>query len=144
MSEYQPPYKDATFALRELVGFDELCEQAGLEDINGELAEVILEEAGKFGREVLAPLNVIGDREGATLEMQGVQETTGFSGAYRAFVENGWPSLTFPEPFGGQGLPNVLGTAVSEVWQSANLAFSLCPLLTQGATEAVLLSLIHI
>ncbi|CAO1665129.1 acyl-CoA dehydrogenase [Salinicola sp. NYA28a] len=138
MSEYQPPYKDATFALRELVGFDELCEQAGLEDINGELAEVILEEAGKFGREVLAPLNVIGDREGATLEMQGVQETTGFSGAYRAFVENGWPSLTFPEPFGGQGLPNVLGTAVSEVWQSANLAFSLCPLLTQGATEAVL------
>ncbi|GGB78432.1 acyl-CoA dehydrogenase [Marinobacterium zhoushanense] len=138
MSEYQHPYKDVTFVLRELVGFDQLCEQAGLDEVNGELAEAILEEAGKFGGEVLAPLNQVGDREGATLGEQGVQETAGFADAYQAFVEGGWPTLTFPEAFGGQALPNVLGTAVNEVWQSANLAYSLCPLLTQGATEAIL------
>ncbi|MBV1790696.1 acyl-CoA dehydrogenase [Marinobacterium sp. D7] len=138
MSEYQHPYKDVTFALRELVGFDQLCEQAGLDEVNGELAEAILEEAGKFGAEVLAPLNQIGDREGATLGEQGVQETAGFAEAYQAFVESGWPTLTFPGQFGGQALPNVLGTAVNEVWQSANLSYSLCPLLTQGATEAIL------
>jgi alkylation response protein AidB-like acyl-CoA dehydrogenase len=137
MSEYLHPYRDVAFALRELVGFDELCQRAGLEEVNSELAEAILEEAGKFGTEIWAPLNVIGDRNGATLDEQGVHETEGFAQAYQAFVESGWPTLTLPEAFGGQNLPNVLGTAANEIWQSANMAFGLCPMLTQGAAEAL-------
>jgi alkylation response protein AidB-like acyl-CoA dehydrogenase len=137
MSEYFHPYRDAAFVLRELVGFNALCEKAGLDEINEELAEAILEEAGKFGTEIWAPLNVIGDQKGALLNDKGVQETEGFSEAYQAFVESGWPTLTHGEKFGGQGLPNVLGTAVNEIWQSANMAFGLCPMLTQGATEAI-------
>ncbi|WP_432698120.1 acyl-CoA dehydrogenase [Marinobacterium sp. YM272] len=137
MSEYLHPYRDAAFVLRELVGFDALCEAAGLDEINGELAEAILEEAGKFGSEIWAPLNVVGDQNGATLDEIGVRETEGFAEAYQAFVESAWPTLTFPEAFGGQGLPNVLGTAANEIWQSANMAFGLCPMLTQGAAEAI-------
>ncbi|MBR9885726.1 MAG: acyl-CoA dehydrogenase [Oceanospirillales bacterium] len=137
MSEYFHPYRDVTFALRELVGFDALCESAGLSEVNGELAEAILEEAGKFGSEVWAPLNKVGDQNGAKMTDVGVQESPGFAEVYRSFVESGWPTLTFPEGFGGQALPNVLGTAVNEIWQSANLAFGLCPLLTQGAGAAL-------
>jgi len=138
MSEYLHPYRDVTFALRELVDFDALCESAGLNEVNAELADAILEEAGKFGSDVWAPLNRQGDLHPPRVESDGVQETPGFADAYRSFVESGWPTLTFPESFGGQALPNVLGTAVNEIWQSANLAFGLCPLLTQGATEAIL------
>jgi len=137
MSVYNYPYRDAAFVLNELVGFDALCQQAGLEEVNSELALAILEEAGKFGGEILAPLNASGDRDGTRLDPNGVQQAPGFAEAYQAFVEGGWPTLTFPEAFGGQALPNVLGTAVNEIWQSANLAFGLCPLLTQGAAEAI-------
>lgn len=137
MSDYFHPYRDVTFALRELVGFDALCESAGLDEVNGELAEAILEEAGKFGNEVWAPLNRIGDQKGASVDANGVQETEGFAEVYQAFVESGWPTLTFPDEFGGQALPNVLGTAVNEIWQSANMAFGLCPMLTQGAGAAL-------
>ncbi|MDN2661308.1 acyl-CoA dehydrogenase C-terminal domain-containing protein [Neptunomonas phycophila] len=139
MSDYKHPYRDAEFILNELVGFDQLCADAGLEDINSELADVILTEAGKLGADVLAPLNYIGDTQGATLSPQGVVETPGFSAAYAQYVENGWPSLTAKEEFGGQNLPNVLGTAVNEIWHTANMSFALCPMLTQGAIE----SLVH-
>ena len=137
MSEYLPPCNDIAFVLRELVDFDALCAAAGLTEVNEELATAILDEAGRFGSEVWAPLNLQGDHEGARLSEQGVQETTGFADAYNAFVESGWQTLTFPEAYGGQGLPNVLGTAVNEIWQSANMAFGLCPLLTWGAGEAI-------
>ena len=137
MSDYLPPCKDIAFALRELVDFDALCEAAGLDEVNEELASAILDEAGRFGSEVWAPLNVVGDHEGARLDEQGVQESPGFAEAYSAFVDSGWQTLTFPEAYGGQGLPNVLGTAVNEIWQSANMAFGLCPMLTWGAGEAI-------
>lgn len=137
MSDYLPPSRDMEFVLQELVRFDALCASAGLEEVNGELASAILDEAGRFGSEVWAPLNVTGDHEGARLDEQGVQESPGFAEAYNAFVESGWPTLTCPEAFGGQGLPNVLGTAVNEIWHGANMAFALCPMLTSGAVEAL-------
>ncbi len=137
MSEYQHPYRDAEFVINELVEFDKLCNDAQLEGVNAELASVILNEAGKLGSGVLAPLNITGDSAGSSLDENGVQEAPGFSDAYQQFAEGGWLSLTPSEEFGGQNLPNILGTAVTEVWQSANMAFALCPLLTQGAIEAI-------
>jgi alkylation response protein AidB-like acyl-CoA dehydrogenase len=137
MSDYSYPYKDAAFIFEELVEFDRMCEEGGLADVNSELAAAVLEEAGRFGSEVIAPLNVVGDREGATLDETGVRETAGFSEAYRQYVENGWSALPFDEEYGGQGMPKILGTAAEEVWQSSNLGFSLCPLLTHGAVDAL-------
>lgn len=137
MSEYNHPYQDAEFVIKEVVEFDQLCEKANLEDINSEFASVILTEAGKLGKEVIAPTNTIGDKQGAELKQNGVQETPGFAEAYQQYVENGWSSLTAPEAFEGQNLPNLFGTAVGEIWHSANLAFALCPMLTQGAISAI-------
>jgi alkylation response protein AidB-like acyl-CoA dehydrogenase len=137
MSDYSFPYKDAEFILDELVEFDALCESGGLTDFNTELASAVLEEASRLAGEVVAPLNVVGDREGARLEADGVHETPGFAEAYRQYAEGGWAALPFDEEYGGQGMPKVLGTAAEEVWQSANLAFSLCPLLTHGAVDAL-------
>jgi len=137
MSDYAYPYKDATFIFNELVEFDRVCEEAGLEGVNSELALAVLEEANRLGSEVIAPLNTVGDQEGVRLEEQGVQETAGFADAYRQYVENGWSSLPFDEEYGGQGMPKIVGTAAEEVWQSCNLSFSLCPLLTHGAIDAL-------
>jgi len=139
MSDYSYPYKDAAFILQELVGLDQLCEEGGLQEVNTELATAILEEANRLAVEVIAPLNVVGDREGATLDENGVRQTKGFKEAYWQLVEGGWNGLGFPEQWGGQGMPKVVAAAVSEVWQSANLAFSLSALLTHGAIEALLL-----
>ncbi|MGK2927178.1 MAG: acyl-CoA dehydrogenase family protein, partial [Lysobacterales bacterium] len=137
MSDYRYPYKDAEFILNELIEFDRLCEAGGLADVNSELAAAVLEEASRLAAEVIAPLNVVGDQEGATLDEQGVRETAGFADAYRQYVDGGWASLPFGEEYGGQGMPKVIGTAAEEIWQSANLAFSLCPLLTHGAIDAL-------
>lgn len=137
MSDYLYPYQDGVFVLNELVGLGRICNDAGLGDFSEGLAESVLDEASKLGSEQLAPLNGIGDQLGASVQDNSVQETPGFSDAYRQFCEGGWPSLSGNPEFGGQGLPNVLGAAVNEVWQSANLAWSLCPLLTQGAIEAI-------
>jgi len=137
MSDYSYPAKDAAFIFKHLVDFDRMCEEGGLADVNCELAEAILEEAGRLGSEVIAPLNVISDREGATLDETGVRETPGFSEAYGQYIENGWAALPFDEEYGGQGMPKIIGTAAEEVWQSSSLAFSLCPLLTHGAIDAI-------
>ena len=137
MSDYSFPYKDAAFVIEELIGFDRLCEEGGLEDVNSELATAILEEAARLASEVWAPLNVVGDQKGATLDEVGVRETPGFAEAYRQYVEGGWAALPFDEEYGGQGMPKLIGTAAEEVWQSANLSFSLCPLLTHGAVDAL-------
>ncbi len=137
MSDYSYPYKDADFIINELIDFDKLCEEAGLDDVNGELLTAILEEAGKLGSEVIAPLNIFSDQNGATLDETGVRETPGFAEAYRQYVDNGWASLPFDEEYGGQGMPKLLGTATEEIWQSSSLAFSLCPLLTHGAVDAL-------
>ena len=137
MSEYNHPYRDAAFVIDQLIGFDAICQRAHLDDINSELATVILTEAAKLGSGVLAPLNRDGDLQGATLGSDGVEETPGFAAAYRQFMDGGWAGLTADPDYDGQGLPNLLGTAVNEIWHSANMAFALCPMLSQGATEAI-------
>ncbi|EGV29546.1 Isovaleryl-CoA dehydrogenase [Thiorhodococcus drewsii AZ1] len=134
---YVHPYRDAEFVLRHLVDFDALCATAGLDEVNADLAVAILEEAAKLGSEVLAPLNRVGDQEGARMDAQGVEETPGFKEAYGQFAESGWLSLSAAEEVGGQNLPNALNTAVNEIWHSANMAFALCPMLSQGAMESI-------
>ena len=137
MSDYQFPYKDASFLINHLLDFDRACQDAGLEDVNSELADAILEEAGRLGSEVFAPLNEVGDKSGARLEEDGVHETPGFAEAYRQYAENGWAALTAGEEYGGQSMPRVLGAATTEIWYSSCTSLSLCPLLTTGAVEAI-------
>ncbi len=136
MSDYSYPYRDMEFVLNQVLEFDRHCADLGL-DVNAELGNAVLAEAGRLANEVLSPLNKAGDDRGAVLGENGVQETPGFGDAYAAFIENGWGSLVAEEEFGGQGLPVLLGTAVNEIWHSANMAFALCPMLSQGAVEAI-------
>ena len=137
MSDYQFPYKDASFLINHILDFDQACLDAGLEDVNSELADAILEEAGRLGSEVFAALNEIGDTSGATLEKDGVHETPGFAEAYRQYADMGWAALTADEEYGGQAMPRVLGAATTEIWYSSCTSLSLCPLLTTGAVEAI-------
>src|SRR5210317_536976 len=99
MSIYNAPAQDTAFVLDQLVEFDQLCQVMGLDEVNLELANVVVEEAGKLASEVLAPLNAVGDQNGARLEDDKVIETVGFSDAYQQYMENGWATLTAPEAF---------------------------------------------
>ncbi|SIS95054.1 acyl-CoA dehydrogenase [Neptunomonas antarctica] len=137
MSDYHFPRQDAQFVLDHVVEFSRVCENLGQDELNSGLIDAILNEAARLGSEILAPLNQIGNQSGAVITDAGVQETAGFKEAYQQFVDSGWPSLAGDPELGGQGLPRTLSTAVMEIWQSANMAFSLCPLLTQGAVEAL-------
>lgn len=138
MSDYRAPVEDMRFVLEEIVGFSEIARLPGFEEASPDLIEAVLSEAARFTGEVLAPINRIGDVEGCALTEQGVRTPSGWKEAYRAFSEAGWGSLASPQEFGGQGLPQSLGAAVKEMTSAANLAFSVCPLLTMGATEALL------
>ncbi|WP_024302706.1 acyl-CoA dehydrogenase [Pseudogulbenkiania sp. MAI-1] len=138
MSHYIAPVRDMLFVMQELAGLAEVSSLPGWEEAGAELAEAVLEEAGRFAGEVIAPLNVVGDREGSRLVDGKVVVPTGFAEAYRQFVEAGWGGISSPDEFGGQGLPQLLAKPVTEMWKSACLAFSLCPMLTQGALEALL------
>ncbi|MGE0716259.1 MAG: acyl-CoA dehydrogenase [Alphaproteobacteria bacterium] len=135
MSEYAAPIADMRFVLRHVAGLDRVAALPGAEGADPELVDQVLAEAGRFAGEVLAPLNVVGDREGSRLENGVVRTPAGFREAYRGFVDGGWNGLPFDPEYGGQGLPWLVGTAVGEMWASANMAFSLCPLLTQGAID---------
>jgi 3-(methylsulfanyl)propanoyl-CoA dehydrogenase len=137
MSVYSAPLDDMRFTLREIVGFDKIAALPGFEGTDQELTNQILEEAGKFSRDVLAPLNEVGDKEKARLENGVVRPVDGFSEAYSQFWQGGWNAMPFEEEFGGQNLPISLTTAVWEMWNSSNLAFALCPLLTQAGIEAM-------
>jgi len=139
MSDYVAPLKDMRFVLKELAGLDQVAKLPGCADANAELVDQILEESGKFCAEVLAPLNQSGDEEGSKWDNGRVTTPKGFIEAYKQFVEGGWNALQFPPEFGGQGLPKLVATPVMEMWKAANLSFSLCPLLTGGAIEALLL-----
>lgn len=134
---YIHPYKDATFCLEHIVDFEALCQSNEQVDANMELAVAVLDEAGKIGSEVLAPLNQVGDLQGPTIGDLGVEASPGFNEAYQQFAESGWLSLAASEAMGGQNMPNVLSTAVNEIWHSANMAFALCPMLSQGAMESI-------
>ncbi len=137
MSTYIAPLRDMRFVMTELAGLDELSALPGFEEVSPELAEAVLDEAARLATEVLAPLNKSGDEQGARLTKDGVLAADGFSAAYRQFVEGGWSGLAGDPDFGGQGLPELLQAATVEMWNSSNMAFALCPLLTAGATEAL-------
>ena len=139
MSEYKAPVRDMRFVLNELAGLADVARLPGCEEVTAELVDQILEENAKFSGEVLAPLNRSGDEEGSKWNAGEVRTPKGFKEAYKQFVEGGWNALQFPAEFGGQGLPKLVATPVMEMWKSANLSFSLCPLLTTGAVEALLL-----
>ena len=139
MSEYVAPLNDMQFVLKELAGLEEVAKLPGCEEVSVELVDQILEESGRFCAEGLAPLNQSGDVEGSKWEGGRVTTPRGFVDAYKQFVEGGWNALQFPPEFGGQGLPKLVATPVMEMWKASNMAFSLCPLLTGGAIEALLL-----
>ena len=136
MSDYAAPLSEMRFALDAIAGLGEIAALPGYEAAAaGETVDAILEEAARFAGEVLAPLNTIGDRERSRLDNGLVRTPTGFKAAYDAFIAGGWNALAMPAEHGGQGLPLSLGIAVLEMWTSANLAFSLCPILTQATIE---------
>jgi alkylation response protein AidB-like acyl-CoA dehydrogenase len=132
------------FVLKELAGIDQVSQLPGYEDATADVVDAVLEEAAKFASGVLSPLNIPGDREGAKWSANdgkpGVTAAAGFKEAYKLFTESGWTSLMSDPEWGGQGLPKVVAAAVGEMWKSANHAFSLCPMLTSGAAEALALS----
>ncbi|MDB5814546.1 MAG: acyl-CoA dehydrogenase [Rhodocyclales bacterium] len=139
MSEYVAPIKDMQFALRELAGLDDLAALPGCEDVSPDLVDAILEEAAKFAGGMLSPLNQTGDREGCRLVGNEVTTPSGWKEAYLQFAESGWTAVAAEAEHGGQGLPTVVSTVLNEMWKAANLAFSLCPMLTNGAIEALVL-----
>ncbi|MFT2112414.1 acyl-CoA dehydrogenase [Marinomonas sp. 2405UD68-3] len=136
MSDYRYPLNDITFSLLHVAGFSRLNTLLE-DDISEDLIDAILNEAGKLCEQVIAPINHSGDQEGSVIVDGEVHEAKGFREAFDAYVEGGWGGLSGSEEYGGQGLPFSLSAAVSEGVQSANLAFSLCPLLNQGAIEAI-------
>ena len=138
MSTYHAPLQEMQFVLNDLAGLAQVASLPGFEEATADTVTAILEEAAKVASNVLDPLNVPGDREGATRLADGsVKTASGFKEAYRQFIENGWNGLTKNPEYGGQGLPQLVATPVEEMWHSANMAFDLCPLLTQGAIEAL-------
>ncbi len=137
MSEYVAPVRDMMFVLRELAGLERVAALPGCAEVTPDLVEAILDEAGRFAREVLSPLNATGDREGARWHDRQVTMPAGFREAYRQYAEAGWCALDCDPEYGGQGLPRLVSAAVREIWKSANMAFSLCPMLTNGAIEAL-------
>jgi 3-(methylsulfanyl)propanoyl-CoA dehydrogenase len=134
---YRVPVDDIIHALKTAAGLDELIGQGVLGGVDEDTIRAVIEEAGKFGSEVLEPLSAPGDRAGSKLVDGKVVTPPGWKEAYQQFAAGGWGALAAPEEWGGQNLPQVIATAAGEVWNSSNLAFGLCPLLTFGAIDAI-------
>ncbi len=135
---YIAPVKDMLFCMKELADLAAVAQLPGFEDAGIETAQAVLDEAARFNQEVLAPLNWEGDKNPASWRDGVVTTTPGFKQAFRRFAEGGWQGLQHPVEFGGQGLPKTIGAASIEMLNSANMSFALCPLLTDGAIEALL------
>ncbi|MGS2717575.1 acyl-CoA dehydrogenase [Eionea flava] len=138
MTTYTAPVDDVNFVLEHLVDLPALQKLPGFEEATPDMVSAILEEAAKFSQEVLAPLNWTGDQAGVTLDNKGVKSAPGFIEAYQQFVESGWLGLAQPEQYGGQGLPFSLHMAASEFWNSANMSFALCPMLSASGIDALI------
>ena len=137
MSAYVVPLKDMKFVLKKIAGLTEVGKLPGYEEATPDTVDAILEEASRFASQVLDPINSSGDTEGSKWSDGKVTTPKGFKEAYRKYVEGGWATLPFGAEWGGQGLPKLVATAVEEMLTSANMSFSLCPLLTQGAIHAL-------
>ena len=137
---YQAPLKDLLFCMSELAGLAQVATLPGFEEAGAETAQAVLEECAKFNEGVIAPLNWEGDKTPSSWKDGVVTTSPGFKDAYRQYAEGGWQGLQHPSDFGGQGLPKTIGAACIEISNSANLSFALCPLLTDGAIEALLIA----
>lgn len=135
---YRAPVKDMLFAMTELAGLAQVAQLPGYADAGVETAQAVLAECARFNEGVVAPLNREGDCNPSSWRDGEVTTTPGFKQAFRQFAEGGWQGLQHPAEFGGQGLPKTIGAACGEILNSANLSFALCPLLTDGAVEALL------
>ena len=135
---YVPHLEEIRFALNHVADLERVSKLNGFQHADPETTATILEEASRFFADVIAPLNRVGDTEGSTLTEDGTVETPeGFQEAYKKFVELGWPGAHMPAEWGGGGLPYTVGVVIQEMFKTANMAFSLCPMLTQGAVEAL-------
>ena len=134
---YHAPVDDIVFALKAAADLPQVLAKIGASDLDEETIRAILDEAGRFATEVLDPLNWGGDRAGSKLADGVVHTPPGWKNAYDRFAQGGWSGLPCPTEFGGQGLPSVVSMAASEIWNGANLAFGVCPLLTNGAIDSV-------
>ena len=135
---YTAPVKDMLFDMEHLAGLEQIAQIPGFEDAGVETAQAVLEECAKLSEGVIAPLNVPGDVNPSSFKDGKVTTTPGFADAFKQYAEGGWQGLQHPADFGGQGLPKTIGAACIEMINSANLSFALCPLLTDGAIEALL------
>jgi butyryl-CoA dehydrogenase len=134
---YRAPINDMLLALNHGAGLKAAVEAGHYGDFDGDIAAAVLEEAGKFASDVLAPLNPVGDKHGIKLEDGKVTTAPGWPDAYRRWTDAGWNAVSGPEAFGGQGLPLAINAACTEIWSASNVAFGLCPLLTASAIEAL-------
>lgn len=138
MPEYKAPLRDMKFVMQELLDCDAHYQSLGFEDASLDMVDAIMSEAGKFNEQVLAPLNQIGDQQGCTFNDGTVTTPEGFKDAYQQYIDGGWPTLSQPEEFGGQALPESLNTAIGEFALSANHAFAMYPGLSHGASETIM------
>ncbi len=139
MPSYNAPVRDTRFVINEVLDLSSYASLPGFESVTPDLVDTLVEEAGKFASEVLAPLNPIGDKQGCTRHPDGsVTTPPGFKEAYQQFQQAGWGSISMPTEFGGQGLPHVLGFVVEEFVDAANIGFGLYPGLAVGAVSALL------
>ena len=135
---YIAPIKDMVFNMEHLAGLEHVAQIPEFEDMGVETAQAVLEECAKLNESVLVPLNWEGDKNPSFFKDGHVTTTPGFKEAYQQYCEGGWQSLQHPADFGGQGLPKTIGAACGEMLNSANMSFALCPMLTDGAIEALL------
>lgn len=135
---YQAPVKDMLFVMEHLADLPALATLPGLEEFDLDTASAVLDESAKFCQDVVAPLNATADKQPSRWQEGEVYTSAGFQAAYRQFSANGWQSLSHPTEYGGQGLPQLLTTACHEMLHAANMSLALCPMLTDGAVEALL------
>ena len=127
MTDYQAPLKQMKFTLEHLAEFGAVRTLPDYSSVDVDTVEAVLEEAAKFAGGVLAPTNVIGDRQGVRVVGDDVEVPAEFTAAYAQFCEGGWPGIASNPEFGGQGLPKALAVACDEMWAAANVSFALCP-----------------
>ncbi len=134
---YRAPVSEIAFALKNVAGMTQAIESGKLPNLSDDLVDAVLEEAGKFASEEIAPLNWPGDRQGSHAKDGVVTTPTGWKESYQAWAQSGWNAIAGPEEYGGQALGTMMAVAASEMWNSASMAWALCPLLTVGAVEAL-------